>query len=116
MPIVRIEGIPSYFGQMHLNEAARRVKEIIASIPELKVETSQISVLFPEDILKERSDVEIIATVDGLFKKPERTDKVRQNLANKVAHVLMEVFQQASLVECFVKPFDPKLGFASLSK
>lgn len=115
MPIVKIEGIPSNFDQQHLAEIERRIKEAIASVSELRIETNDISVLFPEDRLKKRARMEIIATVDGLFTKPERTDEVRQALANKVVGVLTELFQQdVSLIECFVKPFDPKQGFASL--
>lgn len=114
MPIVRIEGIPGDFDQQNLLEVEGKIKEAIASVSELGIGTNHISVLFPKDRLTKRAKTEIIATVDGLFTKPERTDKVRQDLANKVAGVLMEIFQQdASLIECFIKPFDPKQGFAS---
>lgn len=116
MPIVRVEGIPGNFDQRSLLEIERRIKETIASIPELGIEIDYISVLFPKDRLKNRAKKEVIATVDGLFIKPERTDEVRQDLADRVVNVLVEIFRQdVSLIECFVKPFDPKQGFASFS-
>ena len=115
MPIVRIDGAPLYWS-VGLSAVEERIKEVVASVPELNIGTDEISVLFPMDGLKERSSIEIIATIDGLFKRPERTDEVRQNLANEVVLVLSRLFGEASLVECFVKPFDPKLGFATFSR
>jgi uncharacterized membrane protein len=54
--------------------------------------------------------------VEGLFDTPERTDEVRKKLAETLVECTVEYFQKANLVECFIKPFDPKLGFASNTK
>lgn len=69
-----------------------------------------MTVLFPPDMMKFDLGTEIIIEVTGLFIKPERSEEVRNRLAEHLGKTLEEHFPKA-MVECFVFPFDPKQGF-----
>lgn len=112
MPLAKIMILGEY-AEVNLEEVERLMKKTIASVPELKLVERQVSVLFPEDKLKKRENLEVVAIIDGLFRTPGRTSEVRKDLAEKVALVLRKFFPEAALVECLVKTFDPEEGFAS---
>ena len=124
MPILKIYGIPIEMSG-GLDELVIMLKKRISSIKELGLNEDQISCFFPSDLLEEGLGEEIIAFVDGLFKKPERTKEVQDNLAEMVVATLYEFSKKAinfgstvhvQLIECIVKPFDEqKHGIASLT-
>jgi len=113
MPIVTAMGIPKKTANKKLVDLKKEIKHIVASIPELKLEEKDVTVLFPPDLLQEDLGKEIILTVIGLFDKPTRTDKVRKRLADNLMRIVKLKYFNNSLVECLVYPFDPEQGFAT---
>ena len=112
MPILLVYGIPEDVKEKQLSEFCEVLKDSVCLIKELGITKKQVSVFFPKDRLKEGLGEEIIIFVEGLFEKPERTKKVRAVLAEQMATTTKIFFSKAKLVECFVKPFNPSLGFS----
>ena len=84
----------------------------MASVAELGVKDEKdITCLFPPDMMQYGLGTEIIVEVTGLFMKPDRTDEVRQRLAERIGKAVQEQFPSTDNVECFVYPFDPNQGF-----
>lgn len=59
---------------------------------------------------------EIIISVEVLFDMPERTQAVRQKLAETIVECVHKRFKNAELIECFVHPFKKEQGLASYKK
>jgi hypothetical protein len=64
-------------------------------------------------LLSEGLGEEIIIFVEGLFETPERTDEVRKKLAMNLVDEAHQSFLKANLIECIVRPLNPKQGFCS---
>jgi hypothetical protein len=115
MPIITIWGIAAKGDQKLLKTLYEHCVTTITQIKKLKLTRDQITFLFPPDQLKVGAGEEIIVFVDGLFVKPERTDKVRSALAKALGARVKHHFPE-SLVEVFVRPFDPAQGFWTSKK
>lgn len=114
MPVLLVYGIPENFGEMDLEKFWEALRYSVASVEGLNIKIDQVSVFFPPDRLKNGLGEEIIIFVKGLFQRPERTEKVRQNLAKIVAKTVKSFFPKTNTVECFVEPFNPNSGFANV--
>jgi hypothetical protein len=90
------------------------IDTVVYSVAELKIETSDVSVFYPKDWMPKGLGEELIIFVDGLFDKPERTEKVRNRLADAITQTAHEFFPQTGLIECFIRPFNEKQGFCSI--
>jgi len=112
MPVIVVYGIPAEATQKELEKFCDSLIAKCVSIPELKLKKNMVSCFFPADRMKKGLGEEIIIFVEGLFKDKKRTDEVRRCLATQLVNVTRIHFHDA-LAECFVKPYDPKLGFAS---
>lgn len=88
------------------------LQKTVAEVKELDLTAEQVTVFFPPDRLLDGLGEEIIIFINGLFVNSERTDEVRNILAQKVGKKVREHYPE-SLVECFIQPFDPKGGFWS---
>ena len=113
MPVILVYGIPGKFDQTLLRMFWDELRKTTASIEELKLTEEQVSAFFPADLLQEGLGEEIIFFVFGLLAKPERTSEVRNNLAQKLAATAKVYFPEA-MTECFIIPFDPEQGFATI--
>jgi len=111
MPVVKVYGFPGTF-QRELIMISEQIEEVICHF--LKLKSNEVSIFFPTDLLQARLREEIIVFVDGLFEKKERTDLLRKVVAREIAIKIKQHYKNA-LVEVFVRPFDPKLGFCSIS-
>lgn len=110
MPVIKVWCLPKV-GERKLNQVFKGIVSAVESISELGLKGEQsMTVLFPTDMMKYGLGTEIIVEVTGLFVKPERTDGVRQRLAQAIGIVIKEAFPKA-MVECFVFPFDLSQGF-----
>lgn len=107
MPIVYISGVPGEEKEERLERLIDNLQLKVASIKELKLKKSQVTVFFPADRVKSGLGEEVIATVK-LFEKKERTKAVRDALAQKVVEVLKGYFPKA-LIRVLVERFDPKI-------
>lgn len=118
MPIVTIVGLPGDLSQENIRKIKKAVKEDVASVKELSLTESQVSVVLLKDMLEDTSSrLEITATVIGLFVRPERTKEVRNELANRLVLGLKPCIwglkYEIESIKCLVIPFDPEQGFAS---
>jgi hypothetical protein len=112
MPILVVYGIPSDATQKKLESFCGSLIKAVYTIPELELKPGDISVFFPGDLMHSGLGEEIIIFVEGLFEKPERTEDVRQRLAKDLIAVAYKYFSSSNLIECLVRPFNPKSGFA----
>jgi hypothetical protein len=114
MPIIIVYGVGKVAAtQERMSAFALGLRQATASIKELGLKPDQVTCFFPSDIFLPHRGSEIVIFVEGLFKKPKRTVKVRTQLANKLVGVVNEYLYKIDFVECFVRPFDPKSGFAT---
>lgn len=92
------------------NALYRDLKVAIAGIATLQLKPEQISCQFNVPYICDEK--EIIVFVVGLFAKPNRTQKARQQLADVIRDTVLRHFPE-HFVEVFIEPFDPKKGFAT---
>lgn len=117
MPILIVYGMPK--STIGLKNLIKCLQESVSSVTELYLEENQITVLFPPDLVDEGLGEELICIVEGLIKKRNRTPEVLKQLAEKIRETL-KIFSipnipNCTLVEVFVKKFDPeKDGFAGV--
>lgn len=116
MPLVIVYGIDQE--KADVNTLIKTLREKVAQIPELTLTEDQVSVFVPRDVCGWESP-DIIAMVEGLFNKPERTAGVRQRLADVIGNTIVEWakneltrseggLMDSELVEVLVKRFDPQ--------
>lgn len=110
MPIIKVFGLPERMEEKDIVSLWEEIRSTVASVEELRITEEQVTVYFPSDRLKTGLGEEVTIEVTGLFEKSERTPAVRRQLAEKLGRVVKKVFP-LTLVECFVKPFDPRKGF-----
>jgi len=118
MPILLIYGIPEKVSQASLVTISKDLIEVITSFKELNLKEEDIKVFFPADKMKRARGEKIVIFVRGLFKKPERTQIVKEKLAlslvGKMATKSLAEFSASIKAECFIEPFDPEKGFANI--
>ena len=111
MPVLKIWCLPAGQTEEKLNALHKAIVKAIVSISELGLKTEKdITCLFVPDLMAYGLGEEIIIEIDGLFDKPERTEDVKQRLAESVGKSVKELYPNAK-VECFVRTFNPKQGF-----
>lgn len=109
MPVLIVLGVPKKQQSLKFINA---LEQRVYGIKELDLKKDDdVSIVF----LGEPSD-DIIIFVEGLFDKPERTEEVRNRLADRIAQCAKSYVKESHRVECFIHPFDPRLGFASICK
>ena len=110
MPVIKVWCLPK-LSERKLNKVFKGIVSAVESIPELGLKGEKsMTILFPVDMMKYGLGTEIIIEVTGLFVNQERTNKVRERLAQAIGTTVKELFPKA-MVECFVFPFDPSQGF-----
>jgi hypothetical protein len=116
MPIIIVQGFTTSTKSYDLKDLYEAIIKEVCSIPELELKENQVSCKFPTELTFNGWSKEIFIFVEALFEKPERTETVRKLLASKLVRCVRKHFPNVGLIECFVKPFDPKSGFASNEK
>ena len=110
MPVLLVYGVSSQTRSADLKGFYNALVKATCSLKELDLTNNQVSCFFPADLIDQSK--EIIIFVDGLFENPKRTELVRKDLAEKLVECAKNIFPQIDLVECFIRPFDPRCGFA----
>jgi len=111
VPVIKVWCLPET-SETKLNELYNEIVKALRTVEELGIKNSNgITCLFPTDMMKFGIGKEIIVEVTGLFDKPERTEKVRQELAEKLGQVVAGSFPDIDLIEVFVYPFNPNQVF-----
>ena len=116
MPIVKVYGLLGNFeGNGRLAELKQLLAKVTAdNVPHLSAR--EVTVFFPPDMDPDVGK-ECIIFVDGLFNNEERTPIVRGKLALGLVAALGKFLAEHALakrlIECFVRPSDPRDGFAA---
>ncbi len=114
MPALIIYGVPESKTGILEELTHALINTVVYSVDELKLKTSDVSVFYPKDLKTKGLGEEIIIFVDCLTDKPERTEEIRNRLAQAIVETAVKYFPDANLVECFIRPFNPKQGFAGI--
>src|SRR3990167_8329498 len=116
MPVIKVWCLPDV-GEKRLNVLHQEIVRAVKDIEDIGVKSEKdITCLFPSDMMKYGLGTEIIVEVTGLYEKPERTEKVRQRLAERIGKAVQGQFPNTELVECFVYQFNPAQGHWSSRK
>jgi hypothetical protein len=119
MPVITIQGLPvpdfyAYDKVALSGLVEESIPSAVVSVVELGLEAHQVTVFAVADLLAVRSRLEVIAWVEGLTVKPERTLEVQQQLSDAVAQTLRRFcgayLPNCQLVEVFVRPFDATIS------
>lgn len=110
MPVIRVSCLPE-MPPDQLRKLHQDIEDAVLSIKELGLrDGTQVTHLFPPDMLSDGLGEEVIIEVIGLFDKPQRTKAVRQALAEALGKAVEAHFPKAR-IECFIFPFSPAQGF-----
>ena len=92
-----------------------KLEDIVVSVEELNVESSDITVFFIPVLTKylDPKDNDIIVIIKGMFSRSERTPQVKQELADRVKAFLREEFPNAPLIEVMTESLIPGEGYSS---
>ena len=118
MLIIQVMGVPE-LSQEGLKMLRGKLKYEATKIKELEISVGDVTVFFLPNLIKDDLGEEIIIFVRDLFKKPKRTPKVRQRLAEAlvlaVKPFVKKVLPQCKMIEVFVHKFNPEQdGFEAL--
>ncbi len=98
MPIVRVYGVPESTKKKHLAELVGAIQDQIAEVKKLEVYRDQVSVFFPRDLFQAGLGEEICVFI-AIYGKPERTDEILYQMADRVQRKINKDFFPSSLVE-----------------
>ncbi len=111
MPVIKVWCLPAGQTEKHLNKLHQAIVKSVVSISELGIKNeNDMTCLFVPDLMSYGLGEEIIVEVCGLYDKPERTENVKQRLAESIGGSVKNLYPKAR-VECFISTFDPKQGF-----
>lgn len=119
MPVVIVYGLTDQIQAGLRNGLRYRVAHAVASIPELNLAPDLVDVFLHLEDDRHGITRTVVAFVEGLFEKPERTPEVRQRLAASVGEAIVTWLRadpatNHQLVEVLIKRFDPERdGFFS---
>lgn len=103
MPVIKVWCLPSQTEEQ-LRAMHKSIVAAVVAVPELGLkDETEMTTLYPPDLMAYGLGTEIIVEVTGLFEGPKRTDEVRQRLAEGLGKAIRTFFPDA-LVECFVHP------------
>jgi len=111
MPIVVVWGLPADTGEQALQKLTEEFIDVVCGIKKLGLSNDQVTCFFPSDMMMAGLGEEIIVFVEGLFAKPERTEEVRDRLAEALGTTVKTFFPSTHTIEVLVRPFDPAQGF-----
>lgn len=116
MPIIRVSGVPSYVADDELQALREELQAAVASIKALGLSPGHTTVVFPVERCVPHA-IAVIAKIEGLFERFERSIAVRNELAATVGRVLdafmgKHAHPTVELVEVLVDPpFYEKRGY-----
>ena len=115
MPVLNIKGLPNGINPQYLLALSCSLRGGAGRM--LNLSEEEVSVFFQADLLQDGLGEELICSVEGLFKKPERTPELRQRLFDLLS-VLLGLWAKVHLPQCakveiLPVPFDQEVdGFA----
>ncbi len=99
MPVIKVWCLPE-IDEPKLNALHKSIVRAVVSVEELGIkDENDMTCLFVPDMMKYGLGSEIVIEVTGLFAKPERTDEVRQRLAERLGQAVKELFWATDFTE-----------------
>ena len=106
MPVIKVWCLPGNQTEDDLRRLHQNIVAGVVSVPELGLkDETEMTCLFPPDMMQYGLGSEVIVEVTGLFDKPERTPEVRNRLAQSIGDRVKRLYPKA-MVEVFVYPFN----------
>ena len=111
MPVIKVWCLPEDLNEDKLQVLFWDIVAAVTGVEELGLKDEKdMTILFPPDRMRWGLGEDIIVEISGLFEKPERTEEVRNRLAQRVGKLIKGHFPSA-YVECLVQTFNPISGF-----
>ncbi len=111
MPIVTVYGIPRNYSQARLTEISSALKEQIAMVRGLGIETKDVTVFFPSDLQNAKLGHEIIIFID-LFPRETRTTENLYVMSGNCVLAIRRFFRLA-LIDCYPRFLSPAVSFSA---
>ena len=109
MPVlIVVIGAPK---QQQTEKFIAALKQRIYGMKQIYLTEEQVKVVF----LGEAS-IQIFVFVENFFNLHERTPEVREEITQRIAACCFTYLPDAKLCECTIRPFNPFLGFCSISR
>lgn len=99
MPFVRILGMPSDTPQDRLESLTEAIQIAVASVPVVNIPANVVYVFYQPDLQQKGLGEELIAMIEGLYIKPERTEDVLKSLRDAICDSLVD-HARAYLPQC----------------
>jgi len=99
MPVITILCMPTWTGQDKLDFLTERIQEAVAAVPILGIPEEEVFVFYQPNLQQRGLGEELIAKIEGLYQKPERTVEVLRDLQEAVCDCLRR-FARAELPQC----------------
>ena len=110
MPVIKVWCLPADQTEDDLRLLHQNIVAGVVSVPELGLkDETEMTCLFPPDMMQYGLGSEVIVEVTGLFEKPERTPAVRNRLAESIGGRVKRLYPKA-MVEVFVYPFNQNIS------
>lgn len=90
MPIIDIKGMPGNISQKALEDLTDSIKRSIASIGVLGIPEDDVTIFYIVEWMQKGPGEKLIAEIKGLYKKPERTGAVLEQLRINVCDCLWD--------------------------
>ncbi len=112
MPLIEVIGVPRMWSWRR-KRLKREIREAVASVPEMRLTPSQVSVLTIREAGGYDGEIHLRFTFN---EKEERTPDIRDVLAKKIAEVTEGFFPKTRVMESWGNPFPKDNGFYSIIK
>ena len=110
MPVLLGFGFPEILGDLTAEESngakaelVTNLREAVASVDELKIGASAVSVFMPQEQVTEGLGQELIVQITGLYETSDRTDSVLHKLSTAVALCLRPSPRSTCLNACTLR-------------
>ena len=112
MPVIKVWCLPQ-MTEEQMNKLHKNIVQAVVGITELGLkDESDMTCLFPPDMMSYGLGEEIAIEVTGLFEGPGRTKTVGERLASALGETVCTIFPKAH-VQCLVNEPNPEQVFWS---
>lgn len=109
MPAINVFGVPDSVSDGTFETIIHGLQAAAVGVDGLGIKEEQVSVFFPLDRVAAGLGEEVIAIVEGLYEREERTPAVLQKFARAIGEELKHHFPEAE-VECFINTINQTAG------
>jgi hypothetical protein len=109
MPAINVFGVPGTVSESTFETIIHGLQAAAVTVTDLHLSEEQVAVFFPADRIQSGLGENVIAIVEGLYEREERTPAVLQKFARAIGEELRRHFPEA-VVECFVHTINLTAG------